>query len=92
MIKEAVAFGDRRDRVTAFINIDIEAVGNWAERHSLPYAGYTDLAAKPEVLALVREAVGAVNADLEQRSQSSPMLRFTASSCCTRSSTQTTTS
>ena len=64
MIKEAVAFGDRRDMVTAFINIDIEAVGNWAERHSLPYAGYTDLAAKPEVLALVREAVGAVNADL----------------------------
>ncbi|MEP6607524.1 MAG: AMP-binding protein [Burkholderiaceae bacterium] len=64
MIKEAVAFGDRRAMVTAFINIDIEAVGNWAERHSLPYAGYTDLAAKTEVLALVREAVGAVNADL----------------------------
>ena len=63
-IKEAVAFGDRRDMVTAFINIDMEAVGNWAERHNLPYGGYTDLAAKPEVLALVREAVGKVNADL----------------------------
>ncbi|MBA2413924.1 MAG: AMP-binding protein [Burkholderiaceae bacterium] len=63
-IKEAVAFGDQRAMVTAFINIDMEAVGNWAERHNLPYAGYTDLAAKPEVLALVREAIGKVNADL----------------------------
>jgi len=63
-IKEAVAFGDRRSMVTAFVNIDMEAVGNWAERHNLPYGGYTDLAAKPEVLALVREAVGKVNADL----------------------------
>ncbi len=63
-IKEAVAFGDQRDMVTAFVNIDMEAVGNWAERHNLPYAGYTDLAAKSEVLALVGEAVGKVNADL----------------------------
>ena len=63
-IKEAVAFGDRRKMVTAFLNIDMEAVGNWAERHNLPYAGYTDLAAKPEVLTLLREAVGKVNADL----------------------------
>ena len=63
-IKEAVAFGDQRSMVTAFLNIDMEAVGNWAERHNLPYAGYTDLAAKPEVLALLREAVSKVNADL----------------------------
>ena len=49
-IKEAVAFGDQRDQVCAFINIDFEAVGNWAERRNLPYAGYTDLAGKPEVL------------------------------------------
>ena len=65
-IKEAVAFGDKRDRVCAFINIDFEAVGNWAERRNLPYAGYNDLAAKPEVLELVRECVEKVNADLSQ--------------------------
>jgi len=64
IIKEAVAFGDRRDTVCVFVNIDYEAVGNWAERHNLPYAGYTDLAAKPQVLELVREAVEKVNADL----------------------------
>ncbi|HKO67722.1 MAG TPA: AMP-binding protein [Burkholderiaceae bacterium] len=63
-IKEAVAFGDQQQMVTAFVNIDMEAVGNWAERHNLPYAGYTDLAAKPEVLSLVRESVCKVNADL----------------------------
>jgi long-chain acyl-CoA synthetase len=63
-IKEAVAFGDQRDRVCAFINIDFEAVGNWAEKRNLPYAGYTDLAAKAEVLQLVRECVEQVNADL----------------------------
>ena len=65
-VKEAVAFGDRRDRVCAFINIDIEAVGNWAEKHNLPYAGYTDLAQKPEVYALIRDCVEKVNADLAQ--------------------------
>jgi long-chain acyl-CoA synthetase len=59
-----VAFGDQRSMVTAFLNIDMEAVGNWAERHNLPYAGYTDLAAKTEVLTLLREAVSKVNADL----------------------------
>jgi long-chain acyl-CoA synthetase len=63
-IKEAVAFGHARDRVCAFINIDMEAVGNWAERRNLPYSGYTDLACKPEVVELVREAVEKVNADL----------------------------
>jgi long-chain acyl-CoA synthetase len=63
-IKEAVAFGDRRDMVCAFINIDIEAVGNWAERRNLPYTGYTDLACKPEVIELIGAAVEKVNADL----------------------------
>jgi long-chain acyl-CoA synthetase len=63
-IKEAVAFGDRREKVCAFVNIDFEAMGNWAERRNLPYAGYVDLAAKPEVIELVRECVEQVNADL----------------------------
>ena len=77
-IKEAVAFGDRRERVCAFVNIDFEAVGNWAERRNLPYAGYTDLAAKPEVLELVRDCVEKVNADLaaDERLAGSQVSRF----------------
>ena len=63
-IKEAVCFGHGRDAVCAFINIDYEAVGNWAERRGLPYGGYVDLAGKPEVLQLMAECVGQVNADL----------------------------
>lgn len=63
-VKEAVAFGDKREKVCAFINIDFEAVGNWAEKRNLPYAGYTDLAQKPEVYELIRECVEKVNADL----------------------------
>ena len=65
-IKEAVAFGDKREKVCAFINIDFEAVGNWAEKRNLPYAGYTDLAGKPQVLEMIRECVEKVNADLAQ--------------------------
>ena len=65
-IKEAVAFGDGREKACAFINIDFEAVGNWAERRNLPYAGYTDLAGKPEVLQMVKECVEKVNADLAE--------------------------
>jgi long-chain acyl-CoA synthetase len=63
-IKEAVAFGDQREMVCAFINIDFDAVGNWAEKRNLPYAGYADLAQKPEVCELIRECVEKVNADL----------------------------
>jgi len=63
-IKEAVVFGDRRDKVCAFINIDFGSVGNWAERRGLPYSGYTDLAAKAEVYALMRECIEKVNAEL----------------------------
>jgi long-chain acyl-CoA synthetase len=65
-VKEAVAFGDGRDRVCVFINYDMEAVGNWAERRNLPYAGYTDLASRPEVYELIRDCVEKVNADLAQ--------------------------
>ena len=63
-IKEAVAFGDGRDQVCAFINIDMEAVGNWAERRNIAYSGYTDLAAHATTYELVRECVEKVNADL----------------------------
>ena len=63
-IKEVVAYGDGRDQVCVMINIDFDAVGNWAERRNLPYAGYTDLAQKPEVYALIKSCVEQVNADL----------------------------
>ncbi len=63
-IKEAVAFGDGRNACNAFINIDMEAVGNWAERRNLPYSGYTDLASQKAVYELIADCVEKVNADL----------------------------
>jgi len=67
-IKEAVCFGQGRDRVCAFINIDMAAIGNWAERRNLPYTGYADLASLPAVLDLIRECVEKANRDLAQDS------------------------
>jgi long-chain acyl-CoA synthetase len=63
-ITEAVAFGDGRDFVAAFINIDLEAVGNWAERRDLTYASYQELAANERVYDLVEGCIAQVNRDL----------------------------
>ena len=63
-VKEAVTFGDGRDYVGAFINIDLDAVSNWAERQGLPYTSYTDLAAKDEVYSIIQDHVEQVNRDL----------------------------
>ncbi|MEZ5534434.1 MAG: AMP-binding protein [Thiolinea sp.] len=63
-IREAVTFGDGRDRCTAFINIDLEAVGNWAERNNVPYASYQELAGHPDVYKMMLESIEQVNADL----------------------------
>ena len=77
-IKEAVAFGDKREKVCAFVNIDMEAVGNWAEKRNLPYGGYADLAGKAEVCELIRDCVEKVNADLaaDQMLTGSQISRF----------------
>ena len=63
-IKEAVAFGHDRDTCTAFINIDLDSVGNWAERRGIAYSGYTDLAQKDAVYEVIRDCVEQVNRDL----------------------------
>lgn len=63
-IKEAIAIGDGRDYAAALINIDLEAVGNWAEKQNLAYSGYTDLAGQEPVGELIQECVEKVNQDL----------------------------
>jgi long-chain acyl-CoA synthetase len=68
-IKEAVLFGNGRDYSTAFINIDLDAVGNWAERRNIAYSGYIDLASQPAVYDLIKECVDKVNGDIAQDSR-----------------------
>jgi long-chain acyl-CoA synthetase len=63
-IKEAVVFGDGRPFVAAFVNIDLEAVGDWAERRNLAYASYQELAAEEAVYDLVQGCIERVNRDL----------------------------
>ena len=60
-ILEAVVFGHDRDYCTAFINIDLTAVGNWAERNNIAYASYQELAAHPLVYGSIQEHVEDVN-------------------------------
>ncbi len=63
-IKEAVTFGDGRPYAAAFISIDLEAVGNWAERRGIAYGSYQELAAEPRVYDLIQGEVEQVNRDL----------------------------
>jgi long-chain acyl-CoA synthetase len=63
-ILEAVVFGNGREMCCAFINIDLTAVGNWAERNNISYASYQELAGHPQVMATVQEHVEEVNRSL----------------------------
>src|SRR6056297_1243266 len=63
-ILEAVVFGHQREQCTAFINIDLNAVGNWAERNNIGYASYQELAGHPKVLDAIKEHVEDVNRSL----------------------------
>ncbi|WP_287886499.1 MULTISPECIES: AMP-binding protein [Paracoccus] len=65
-ILEAVVFGAGRDMCTAFVNIDLTAVGNWAERNNIAYASYQELAGHPQVYATIKEHVEAVNESVAQ--------------------------
>jgi long-chain acyl-CoA synthetase len=65
-VKEAVCIGQGRPFVTALVNIDFAAVGNWAERRGITYTSYTDLASKPEVYDLIQQEVVRVNRDLTE--------------------------
>jgi long-chain acyl-CoA synthetase len=77
-IREAVAFGDRRDFVTAFVNIDLTSVASWAERNNVSYASYQELAGHPKVVEIVRGRVDELNRQLsrEPRLAASQIRRF----------------
>ncbi|MFL6798601.1 MAG: AMP-binding protein [Xanthobacteraceae bacterium] len=65
-IQEAVAFGAHRDFVSVMLNIDLVALGSWAERNNIAYASYQELAAHPQVYDMVAEHVAEVNRSLAQ--------------------------
>ncbi len=65
-VKEAVTLGSDRPYVAALVNIDLGAVGNWAERRGIAYTSYTDLSQKPEVYDLIQQEVRRVNESLHE--------------------------
>jgi len=65
-ILEVVVFGNDRSECTAFVNIDLTAVGNWAERNNIGYASYQELARHPQVMDTIQSHVEEVNASVAQ--------------------------
>jgi long-chain acyl-CoA synthetase len=63
-IREAVALGDKRDFVTVMLNIDLTAVGSWAERNNVVYGSYQELAGHPLVYDMLARHVAEVNRSL----------------------------
>jgi long-chain acyl-CoA synthetase len=60
-VKEAMVIGDGRKYLTALIGIELDTVGNWALRRSIPYTTYRDLSEKPEVIELIQGVVNETN-------------------------------
>jgi long-chain acyl-CoA synthetase len=77
-IHEAVAYGHGRDFVTVMLNIDLTAVGNWAERNNVTYASYQELAGHPQVYDMIEKHVADLNSSLaaDSRMASAQIRRF----------------
>jgi long-chain acyl-CoA synthetase len=65
-IREAVAYGDKRDFVSVMLNIDLTAVGSWAERNNVVYGSYQELAGHPLVYDMIEKHVAEVNRSLAE--------------------------
>ena len=65
-ILEAVVFGAGKERCVAFVNIDLSAVGNWAERNNIAYSSYQELAGNTKVLEMVKEHIEEVNISISE--------------------------
>jgi long-chain acyl-CoA synthetase len=75
-IREAVAFGDKRDFVCVMLNIDLVAVGNWAERNNIVYGSYQELAGHPQVYDMLVQHVAEVNRSLaEEKAMAGAQIR-----------------
>jgi long-chain acyl-CoA synthetase len=60
-VKEAIVIGDRRPYLTALLGIELDTVGEWAQRRGVAYTTYRDLSTKPDVIGLIQSVVDEVN-------------------------------
>jgi long-chain acyl-CoA synthetase len=68
-ISEAIVFGHGRRFVTALLELDYTTVSEWARAAQIPYTSYTNLVARPEVVALINEEVDRANEHLSRVEQ-----------------------
>ena len=68
-ILEAVVFGSNRQFCSVLLNIDLTAVGSWAERNNIAYASYQELAAHPQVYEIMRQQILETNQSLAEDEQ-----------------------
>ena len=68
-VAEAMVIGHGRKYVTALVEIDYEAVADWARARNIAYTGFTSLAAHPAVQALIRAEIDKANAALARVEQ-----------------------
>ncbi len=73
-IAEIVVFGHARRFVSALVEIDEDAVADWARGEGVVHAGFTALAAHPRVHALIAQEIDRANGSLARVEQ---IKRFT---------------
>jgi long-chain acyl-CoA synthetase len=68
-VAEAMVIGHARKYVTALIEIDYDAVADWARRRDIAYTGFSSLAEHSEVRRLIEAEIGKANAALARVEQ-----------------------
>jgi len=68
-VAEAMVVGHGMKYLTALVEIDFDAVSEWARSRNIAYTGFTNLAENPEVRRLIDGEVRRVNADLARVEQ-----------------------
>jgi long-chain acyl-CoA synthetase len=68
-VAEAMVIGHARKYVTALVEIEFDAVSEWARSRNVPYTGFTSLARHPEVERLVASEIARANENLARVEQ-----------------------
>lgn len=68
-VAEVVVFGHGRKYLTALIEIEYDAVCQWARSNNVDYSGYTNLAQHAEVAKLLQRDIASANEQLARAEQ-----------------------
>lgn len=60
-VRDVCVLGAGQDWLSALVAIDIDAVGQWAQEHGVPYTSFADLSQKAPVYELIAGVIAHVN-------------------------------